>query len=89
MQHRKSRTGFIFLLGARGGSGRSLQLRDPFFDLLGHSPADDKDRLRELFESYGYGKIWPELAAVIDELPNGIFVSIDYERGLQRENTGI
>lgn len=56
-----------------------LQLRNGAFDLLGQAPADDTENLRLLFENHGFAKRWNRIKAEIAQLPQGKFVSIDYD----------
>lgn len=79
MQQPTPPAGYIFIYQIKPGSAGWLQLRNGFFDLLGQAPADDPENLRLLFENNGYANRWPKLKTEIPQLPQGKFVSIDYD----------
>jgi hypothetical protein len=79
MQLPNTPAAYIFICPPRAGSGAWLQLRNGIFDLLGQAAANDIENLRMLFEKQGFAKQWKRLKAGIHQLPQGTFVSIDYD----------
>ncbi|MEM6272646.1 MAG: hypothetical protein AAF998_24755 [Bacteroidota bacterium] len=56
---------------------------------MGQVTEDDPENLKNLFTGNGYSASASQLIAALPELPAGKFVSINYERGLQRKDPGI
>ncbi|MEM0999516.1 MAG: hypothetical protein AAGN35_20835 [Bacteroidota bacterium] len=89
MEHPNLPSGYIFILEGGSHAHRRIQLRNHAFDLLGQVTEDDPENLKNLFTGNGYSASASQLIAALPELPAGKFVSINYERGLQRKDPGI